>query len=446
MVSPRNLWHNVRFSDGYTRALSKQFIYSNLILPAIIVASKLISLKNKKMRDTMAGHDGLFARIELQIKNRDEVKPLIWFHVASAGEYLQALPVMERIMNDGTQCALTITSVSGYRWANKRKDQYPNLVLLDYFPLDTKANVNRLLDIIKPDIVVYVKFDLWPNLIWETNRRNIPQFLLSATLHEKSKRVTSSLARSFYGSLYLCIDQILTVTNEDKKLFLESCPTHKNITTIGDTRFDSVLDRKATLKTPELPEFIKQKTVLLLGSIWPADEHHIFPAIIEALKKFPNLFVIAAPHETDNAHIQSIENTFSDFNPNKFTENSLTDQNRLLIVNTVGQLSALYAYANLAYVGGAFSTGVHNTMEPAAMGVPAIFGPFFQNSPEAMNMVEAEKCFSIKNESEFESILTKLLTDDSYRKTAGESAAKYIQSQAGASDACFNKIKEYIAS
>jgi len=425
--------------------LSKQFIYSYFVLPTIIVASKIISLKNQKMRDTLAGHIGLFQRIEEQLKNRDSKQPLVWFHVASAGEYLQALPVMERLMNNGIQCALTVTSVSGYRWANKRKEQYPNLVLLDYFPLDTQANVNRLLDMIKPTIVVYVKFDLWPNLIWETRKRNISQFLISATLHDKSKRVTSSLARSFYGSLYQCLNQILTVTEDDKKRFLESDPTHKSITTVGDSRFDSVLDRKAKLATPTLPDFIQKKTVLILGSIWPADEHHIFPVITKALNSFPDLFVIAAPHETDKAHIHAIEKTFSSFNPAKFSENNLDSDNRILIVNTVGQLSSLYAYANIAYVGGAFSTGVHNTMEPAAMGVPAIFGPFYQNSPEAINMVHAEKCFSIKNESEFELLLNKLLNDVSYRKTAGESAAEYIHAQAGASDACFLKIKESIA-
>jgi len=146
--------------------------------------------------------------------------------------------------------------------------------------------------------------------------------------------------------------------------------------------------------------------------MWPADEHHIFPALTKALNRFPDLFIIAAPHETDDNHMNVIEKTFAKFNPSKFTENNLSSSNRVLIVNTVGQLSALYSYASLAYVGGAFSTGVHNTIEPAAMGVPAIFGPFFQNSPEAMNMVEAKKCFSIKNESEFEATLNKLPTDD----------------------------------
>ena len=426
-------------------ALSKQFIYSYFILPAVIAASKIISLKNKKMRDTLSGHEGVFERIEQQLSKRDQSKPLVWFHVASAGEYLQALPVMERLMKDDIQCALTVTSVSGFRWASKRKDQYPNQVLLDYFPLDTKANVNRLLDLIAPTLVVYVKFDLWPNLIWETNKRKIPQFLISATLHEQSKRMTSSIARGFYQSLYLCLDTILTVTDDDMQRFLKTCPEHKNIKTIGDTRFDSVLDRKEKLETPDLPDFIRDKTVLILGSIWPADEHRIFPVITKSLNNFSDLFVIAAPHETDSAHIQSIEKTFSAFNPAKFTENNVNTDNRVLIIDTVGQLSALYAYANIAYVGGAFSTGVHNTMEPAAMGVPAIFGPFFQNSPEAMNMVDAGKCFSISNESDFDELLNKLLNDVSFRKSAGDAASEYIHAQAGASNACFLEIKECIA-
>lgn len=411
----------------------------------MIVASKLIARKNQKLRDTLAGHIGLFSRIEDQLKSRAPHKPLAWFHVASAGEYLQALPVMERLMNSGTQCCLTITSVSGYRWASKRKVQYPNLVMLDYFPLDTKANVNHLLDIISPNIVVYVDADLWPNLIWETKKRQIPQFLLSARLSKKSKRVTSSLMRHFYGSLYSCLDAIFTVTDSDKTLFLKSYPSHQDIITVGNTRFDSVLDRKATLKVPKLAEFITDKTVLVLGSIWPADEQCVFPVLTEALAQFPSLFIIAAPHETDTKHISAIQSAFKQFQPSLLSENNAKPQNRVLIVDSVGQLAALYTYADFAYIGGGFSTGVHNTMEPAAMGVPAIFGPLFQNSAEAIAMVKSKKCFSIKDSATFESILTRLLTDASYRKKAGESAQKYIQTQAGASDFCFKKLETALA-
>lgn len=423
----------------------KQVIYSYIILPSLIGAAKLVSIKNKKVRDTLAGHKQALERIEIALGNQEKSESPVWFHVASAGEYLQALPVMERLMNDGFKCALTITSVSGYRWANKRKDQYKNLILLDYFPADTEQNVNKLLDAINPSIIVYVKFDLWPNLIWETKKRDIPQYLISATLHSKSKRLTSGIARAFYNSMYLCLDKILTVTDNDKQLFLRSSPDHKHIQTIGDTRFDSVLDRKKNLSPPNLPDFVKDRTVIILGSIWPADEHHIFTPLVKALNNFKDILIVAAPHETDEGHLKAIEKTFSAFNPIRFTQQEFSEENRVLIVDTVGQLSSLYAYANIAYVGGAFSTGVHNTMEPAAMGVPAIFGPFFQNSPEAINMVQAKKCFSIKNESEFDALLDKLLTDVTYRQNAGESASEYIHAQAGASDICFNTIKECIS-
>ena len=423
-----------------------QAIYSYFLLPSLNLALKAIAFRNQKINETLAGHRGVWQRIEEQMRQRKNHMPLVWFHVASAGEYLQAMPVMQRLMADGYQCALTVTSVSGIRWANRQRANFPELILVDYFPLDTQGNVNRLIDLINPNAIVFVKFDLWPNLIWEACKRKIPLLLISATLHEKSKRLTSKIARSFYASIYACLDQIMAVTDEDKQRFLETCPTHQGISVVGDTRYDSVLDRKKQIPPPRLPDYVKQRTVLVLGSIWPADEHHIFPAILRAMEAFPDLMVIAAPHETDEPHLQSIEATFENYAPVRFTQiKPDNDEKRVIIVDTVGQLSSIYHYADLAYVGGAFSTGVHNTMEPCAMGLPAVFGPFYQNSPEAMTMVKEKKCFSIKNEKEFSDILFALLRDKAFRVATGKAAANFIEEQSGASDVCFSKIKEAIS-
>ncbi len=423
-----------------------QPIYSNLLLPALYLAVKTAALKDQKLKETLAGHKGIWQRIETQLQKRDTQMPLIWFHVASAGEYLQALPVMQRLMNNGYQCALTVTSVSGIRWVNKQRANYPNLILADYFPLDSKHNVDKLIGLIKPNAMVFVKFDLWPNLIWQASKKLIPLFLISATLHEKSKRVTSAVARSFYQSVYASLDQIFAVTKTDEQRFLEACPSHHGISIAGDTRFDSVLDRREQISPPKLPDYVKDKTVLVLGSIWPADEQHIFPSILQALDTFPDLLVIAAPHETDQDHLQAIETTFKNYTQGRFTQLSQdTTEKRVIIVDTVGQLSSIYHYADLAYVGGAFSTGVHNTMEPCAMGLPAVFGPFYQNSPEAMAMVNEKKCFSINNEIEFTELLFKLLRDEEFRLNTGQSALRFIEQQAGASDICFSKIKDAIA-
>jgi len=423
---------------------ASQFIYNVLILPLLILLLKAISHKNKKIKETLAGQTGIWQRIESQIKNKDNNKTVIWFHVASAGEFLQALPVMERLMKENYQCALTITSVSGYRWAMKKRSQYPNIFLIDYFPFDSKQNVQRLLAHINPKVLVFVKFDLWPNLIWQTSQLKIPQILISATLQEKSKRVTSILGRMFYSTLYADLNQILTVTEQDRERFITSCPTHKGIKNAGDTRFDSVLDRKSNLITPELPIDTTNKKILLLGSIWPADEERILTQLQKLLKQHQELLIIFAPHEIEEEHINKVLKLFTDFLPVLFTKPGLkiSPQSRFLMIDTVGILSALYKYADVAYVGGAFSTGVHNTMEPAAMEVPVIFGPYYQNSPEAIYMVNHKLSFSIQNADEFRAILSKLLTDNKFREQTGRNAARYIDDQAGAAEICFEKIKD----
>ncbi|MDH5692132.1 MAG: 3-deoxy-D-manno-octulosonic acid transferase [Gammaproteobacteria bacterium] len=424
-----------------------QITYSNLLLPTLLLGAKFSALKNQKTRATLAGQEGLWERLEQQVTNRDPSKPLLWFHVASAGEYLQAMPVMERFMAAGFQCALTVTSITGYNWAQKRRAQYPDLVVADFIPLDTKPNIKRLIKLFQPRALVLVKFDLWPNAIWESKKQNIPIYLISATLHMKSKRVTSRLGRSLYQSLYANIDGIFTVSEDDKLRFLETCPEHQHVINVGDTRFDSVLDRRRQVVAPDLPRFIKEKTVFLVGSSWPADEEHINGPLIKALKTYKNLFLIIAPHETDEPHLIAIEKAFSDFAVKRFTEISgeSNEPFDVLVINTVGHLSALYTYADLAYVGGAFGKGVHNVMEPSAMGTPTIVGPFYQNSPEAMDLIENGKCFSIRTEEDFSVLLNRFLQDDALREKVGAEACNYIEQQAGASDKCFEFIKEGIA-
>ncbi|MDH5302054.1 MAG: 3-deoxy-D-manno-octulosonic acid transferase [Gammaproteobacteria bacterium] len=420
-----------------------QGIYCYVAQPLMRLGLSLAARKNKKLAQTLAGQQGWSERLQRQLQQRSADRKLIWFHVASAGEYLQACPVMERLMLRGHECVLTITSVSGYQWATKRK-LHPSLVAIEYLPLDTRQNVRTLLEMIRPDALVYVKFDLWPNLIWESRKRGIPQFLISATLHEKSKRVTSGLARSLYRSLYQSLDGIFAVSDQDTERFLATCPNHPNTHTVGDTRFDSVLDRRASIKPPALPEYLKQSPVLILGSCWPQDEAVVMDGICQALRTFPEMYLIVAPHEIDSAHLEDLNLQLAEFGVQRLSQfQSLPDQ-RVVLVDSVGQLSALYCYADIAFVGGAFGKGVHNVMEPSAMGVPAIMGPFYQNSPEAMQLVEKGKAFSIQDGQQFTQLLFDLLSRPAYRQKAGEDAARFIEAQAGASDACYKLIEEVI--
>lgn len=347
-------------------------------------------------------------------------------------------------MLKGYLCALTITSISGYNWAIKRRSQYQNLILLDFLPFDSQANMRRILDLLHPVAVIFVKFDLWPNMIWETCKRKIPQYLISATLAPHSKRFSMALGRSAYRSIYNCFNGIFSVSEDDRKRFLATCPHHRAVINVGDTRFDSVLDRKNSIEPPSLPDFIKHHPTIVIGSCWSQDEQRIFPVLQEALDRFPDLVCIIAPHEVDAKYIAAIEQAFSNRRITRYTRlaEDTKQSFRIVLVDAVGYLSALYFYADIAYVGGGFSTGVHNVMEPSAMGVPAIFGPFYKNSPEAVDLLEHGKAFAIKDEAEFKSVLFRLLEDQEYRKKIGREAAYYIEQQAGASELCCRLIEE----
>ncbi len=468
-----------------------QVLYNALLLPLLRLAAWLLawlpSPRSAKLRDTLAGRRGVFGRLEAALAARDPARPLLWFHVSSAGEFLQALPVLERLAADsaqgGAQIVLTVTSVSGYRWVERLRAAGrgpPGLLALDYLPLDTRGRMRRLLRLLRPAALLYTKYDLWPNLVWEAARAGVPQYLLAATLPARSWRLRSAAARSLYRTLYAALDGIFAVTEADAARFLRTAPGHPGVAVVGDTRFDSVLERRARIAPPSLPPYDggelggeldggpggapaaaadavsaaaadtrRQGTVLVVGSSWPADEQRIVPGLLEALHRHAGLRLLLVPHETDPAHLAALEAAFAAHAPQRFSRLALREPGapawRVLLVDTVGQLSALYAYAALAYVGGAFSTGVHNVMEPAAMGVPTLFGPFHQNSPEALHLVSAGLAFSVPDGDAFRRVLEGLLADPPRRAELGARARAWVESQAGAAERSCARIRAGLA-
>ncbi len=281
-------------------------------------------------------------------------------------------------------------------------------------------------------------------MVWEASRAGIPQVLVSATLHGRSHRVTSRLARSLYRSVYGSLDAILAVSGEDAARFLATCPGHRRVETVGDTRFDSVLDRRRALEPPALPGYISERPVVIVGSSWAQDEAHVFGPLREALERWPELVVMLVPHEVDEAHLREIEQAFAGWPQARFSALApgTGERHRVLLVDAVGILAALYTYGTLAYVGGAFSTGVHNVMEPSAMGVPAIFGPRHHNSPEALDLVREGSAFAVNDAESFRGVLFGLLEDPARAGAAGREAAAYVEASAGAAERCFAIVKQ----
>lgn len=422
-----------------------QLLYSWAAYPVMWMVVHLLALRKQNLKAGLAGRKGLWPRLEMQLQQRDPDKPLIWFHVASAGEFLQAQPVLERCLQRGFGCALTFTSVNGYKWLQRTKfpvGQCP--VVIDYLPLDSRRNMRRMLNVLRPARIVYIQYDLWPNLLWEARRAGIPQYLISAMIQPRSKRWTSVFGRSFYRTLYACLDGIFAVTEADRQRFLLTNPTHPNTQTVGNTRFDSVVDRKQKVLPPKLPAYIAGKVIFIAGSSWPPDEACIFPALQEALARYPDFFVIIVPHEPTEDHVRHSETFFQHFPLARLTQLNPhpTTPPRVIVGDTVGVLSSLYSVGMLAYVGGAFTTGVHNVMEPAVMGLPVIFGPRHVNSPEAVALLKQGLAFTINTPEDFRAVLFRLLADPERCKQLGQQAAQMIEAQAGVAERCFQLITQ----
>ena len=412
--------------------------YNLILLPLLSGIVRIFASYNSKISESIEKREGLWERLEVAVSKRDWQKPLLWFHVASAGEFLQAQPLIVRCIAEGAECVVTFSSVNAFHWL-QRPDQTEtqNLLAAEFLPVDKIHNIRSLLGLLQPSRLVWVSYDLWPNLVWEAHRQGIPQSLVSGIIHAGSLRTVNFIGRSFYHSLYECLEHILTVSEADSQRVLSAIPDHPQVKVMGDTRCDSVLERRNNLEIPQLPPAAKDSFVFVAGSTWPLDETCIFPGLQEALNKFPELFLVLAPHEPTEEHLKNAENFFSGTQMVRWSQvNTATLDVRILLIDSVGILAGIYHSAKIAYVGGAFTTGVHNILEPAAMGAAVAFGPKHSNSMEALIMLEQKLATTVKNSSEFQNWLFDILGNQELCDQLGRSSKEFVETQAGAAKIC----------
>ncbi len=412
--------------------------YNLILLPLLSGIVKILASYNSKISMSIEKREGLWERLEVAVSKRDWQKPLLWFHVASAGEFLQAQPLIDRCIAEGAECVVTYSSVNAFHWL-QRPDQTEtqNLLAAEFLPVDKIHNIRSLLGLLQPSRLVWVSYDLWPNLVWEAHRQGIPQSLISGIIHAGSLRTVNFIGRSFYHSLYECLEHILTVSEADSQRVLSAIPDHPQVKVMGDTRCDSVLERRNNLEIPQLPPAAKDSFVFVAGSTWPLDETCIFPGLQEALNKFPELFLVLAPHEPTEEHLKNAEKFFSGTQMVRWSQvNTATLDVRILLIDSVGILAGIFHSAKLAYVGGAFTTGVHNILEPAAMGAAVAFGPKHSNSMEALIMLEQKLATTVKNSSEFQNWLFDILGNQELCDQLGRSSKEFVETQAGTAKIC----------
>ena len=416
--------------------------YNLIFLPLLSGTFKILTLFRPNIKDSLEKREGLWERLENSISKRDWQKPLLWFHVASAGELLQAQPLIDRCSAQGSECVLTYSSINAFRWLQRPgQKEMLNLLAAEFLPIDLTCNVRRLLGLLQPSRLIWVSYDLWPNLVWEAHRQKIPQSLVSGIVHASSLRTVSFVGRSMFSTLYKCLEHILTVSEADRQRVLKAFPEHQYVEVMGDTRSDSVLERRDNLKIPKLPSAAKKKLVFIAWSTWPPDEKCVFRGLKDALESHPDLFLIIAPHEPSEENLSSTENYFAGIPMTRWSKISTDNEKvRILLLDSVGILAVMYHHAQMVYVGGAFTTGVHNVLEPAVMGAAVSFGPKHSNSMESLQMLEQGLATCINNSDEFQSWLNSMLGDRMRCMDLGKRSKEYVEGQAGASERCLPLI------
>jgi 3-deoxy-D-manno-octulosonic-acid transferase len=416
-----------------------QLVYNILFVPILYLILSFISLFSKKVRIGIAGRRRIFEELILNRLTLDLSTKVIWFHSSSLGEFEQAKPIIEKIKSEtNVKIVVSFFSPSGYE--NSKK--YPYADLITYLPFDSKWRAKRFIDIINPQMAVFMRYDIWPNHIWTLKKKKIPCLLVDATMKKKSPRKLP-LLNSFHKYLFDDFTKILTVSEDDAKGFQSFKCKNVQIKVVGDTRFDRVYSRSLASKESKILSkgIFRGSKILVAGSTWAQDEDVIIPSFLKLLKYDKNAVMIIAPHEPTLLHLEKLENEFS--GQTSFIRlsniNNYTDQ-RIIIVDSIGILSILYSYADVAFIGGSFKINVHNVLEAAVYGVPVLFGPKIDNSQEAQRMVESGGGIVIKDKNSFYRALRKLFSDESLLKGCGEKSYDFVHNNTGATDRIIKEI------
>ena len=397
-------------------------------------ALHLIAPFHKKVKLMVEGHVETYEILKSKI---DTTSKYVWFHVASLGEYEQALPMIEEIRKKKPNYKILLTFFSPSGYEVQKNNELVDIVC--YLPFDKKKNVKRFLDLAQPDIAIFVKYEFWYNFIHELYQREIPVYLISAIFRP------NQLFFKPWGNVFKKILHYYTQLFVQDRKSAQILKEHgiESVTVMGDTRMDRVIKvKKNALELPIVDKFAtlkNKKSVLVAGSSWPEDED----LLINYFNKHAYLKLIIAPHLINESHLKQIESKLKRpsirYSQAKESDATITNFD-CLIIDNFGLLSSIYRYGQIAYIGGGFGAGIHNLPEAAVYGIPVIFGPNHKKFLEAKELLNSGGGFTISNEAELNKVLKDFVTSPEDLEIAGEAAANYIYKSAGATKKIVDKI------
>jgi len=409
-------------------------MFYSLLIHLYSLVVELISPFHKKARMMRFGqwktNSILREKIDRNVK-------YIWIHASSLGEFEQGRPLIEKIKSDYPQYKILLTffSPSGY----EVRKNYEGADVICYLPFDTPYKVKKFINLANPCMAIFIKYEFWGNYLGELKKRGIPVYIISAIFRREQ------LFFQWYGKMYRKMLHYFThlfVQDQKSKDLLGQFGI-TNVTVAGDTRFDRVLDvYNKRRDIPNMDSFLKnskgeKQRILIAGSSWPQDED-IF---IRYFNERQDIKLIIAPHEIHREHLMHIESLLK--RPSIRLSESFghdSSDKDCVIVDSFGLLSSIYRYGDIAYIGGGFGVGIHNTLEAAVYGIPVVFGPKYQKFKEAKDLIEVGGGFSIANKEEFDSRMNDFLAYSELMDAAGKAAGDFVREHAGVTDCIISKL------
>ena len=406
------------------------FLYNLIILFASQVV-KALSFFSPKMKLFVNGRKEVFPVLQNKISATDKT---IWFHAASLGEYEQGLPVIEKIKVQYPNHKIVVTFFSPSGFEIRKNNAVADVTV--YLPLDTKSNAKRFIQAIHPEMVFFIKYEYWPNYLNELKTQNIKTYLISGIFRE------GQAFFKWYGSFYrnaLESFDYFFVLNDISKQLIQSIGFN-NVKVSGDTRFDRVV---SILELDNSLDFIEQfknhQTTIVIGSSWPKDENLLINYINNSSE---DVKFIIAPHNIKSDQITNLKSQITKSTV-LFSEKNNIDLSsfNVFIIDTIGILTKIYSYADIAYVGGGFGNpGVHNILEPATFGLPIVIGPNYSHFAEATALVNLDGCISISTQNELNDAFNLLINNKDERNERGHICATFVQMNKGATEVILKHI------
>lgn len=416
----------------------------NIVIYFVLWGIAIASLFNEKVRKMWRGEREAFKILKQKV---DPNAKYIWFHAASLGEFEQGRPLMERIRKEYPQYKILLTfySPSGY----EVRKNYEGADIICYMPVDTRLNAIRFLRLVRPVMAFFIKYEFWSNFLHILKHRNIPTYSVSSIFRE------DQVFFKWYGRNYAGVLKCFTrffVQNEESKRLLEGIGITA-VDVVGDTRFDRVLQIKEAAKQLPICEAFRTGVassqsadvphhdfkVFVAGSSWPPDENIFIPFFNE----HKDWRLLIAPHVIAEEHLKLILSLIKGKKVVRYTQTTPEEaaEADVLIIDCFGLLSSMYNYGDVAYIGGGFGVGIHNTLEAAVWNMPVIFGPNNKKFQEAQGLLKSGGGFEINTYEDFAGLMSSLMNDETFLKQAGDKAGTFVAHLAGATDKVLASVK-----